>query len=176
MVVLRPFSGNDINHLLQWIDSRASLIQWAGPTQFSYPLTRDQLEAYYEEGRCENSKRKIFTAIDNAGTPRGHIELGMIDRDLQTATLCRVLVEPESRNRGISHAMLRELLRMGFVGYALRRIDLRVYSFNAPAIRSYEKAGFVKEGMLREVVIVEDEPWDAIQMAILRTEWDALNK
>ena len=62
-------------------------------------------------------------------------------------------------------------LRVGFTELGLRRIDLRVYGFNEPAIHCYEKAGFVKEGLLRKSQKVGDRYWDTIVMAILREEW-----
>ncbi len=54
-----------------------------------------------------------------------------------------------------------------------RRIDLRVYALNSPAIRCYEAAGFQREGVLREGVRVGEELWDVVLMSILRQEWNA---
>jgi RimJ/RimL family protein N-acetyltransferase len=54
----------------------------------------------------------------------------------------------------------------------LHRLELKVFDFNRPAIRVYEKAGFVFEGTARESVPMEDGFWNTITMSILRPEWE----
>jgi RimJ/RimL family protein N-acetyltransferase len=48
-----------------------------------------------------------------------------------------------------------------------------VYAGNARAKRSYEKAGFVEEGRLREGVYKHGKYDDVIVMSVLRSEWVA---
>ncbi len=67
--------------------------------------------------------------------------------------------------------MIQKVLEVGFHQLDLRRIDLRVYGFNQAAIRCYERAGLVKEGVLRKAQRVGDQYWDTVIMAILREEW-----
>ena len=71
--------------------------------------------------------------------------------------------------------MIRSVLRVGFEELAFRRIDLRVYAFNNPALHCYERAGFVREGLLRQAVKAGDQYWDTVLMAILREEWAILS-
>jgi RimJ/RimL family protein N-acetyltransferase len=54
----------------------------------------------------------------------------------------------------------------------MRRIDLRVYGFNTAAIRSYEKAGFIREGLLRKAQLISGRYCDVVVMGILEEEWD----
>nr|WP_313618177.1 GNAT family protein [Agrobacterium sp.] len=53
-------------------------------------------------------------------------------------------------------------------------MELNVYTWNAPAIRTYAKVGFVPEGVRRSSVQVGDERWDTAIMGMLRAEWGAL--
>jgi len=170
-VRLRQFDQSDFTRLIGWIDSFEGLVLWAGPTQFRFPLTIDQLQAYASESEGEKFRRKIFTATDLEGNPVGHIEVGAIDWQNESGTLCRVLVSPVERGRGLSLPMVLAALRYGFEDLHLRRIDLRVYAHNDPAIRCYEKAGFVREGYLRKAQKVGESFWDAVTMSILREEW-----
>jgi len=151
------------------------LIQWAGPIQFVYPLTVDQLREYAKESTIDNGTRKIFKAVAENGETIGHLEFGAIHREQKTAVLCRVLVVPDARGRGLCTPMIRKGLSIGFRELQLRRIELRVYGFNTTAIRCYEKAGFVREGLLRQTVMVEQECWDTVVMAILREEWEHIS-
>jgi RimJ/RimL family protein N-acetyltransferase len=58
----------------------------------------------------------------------------------------------------------------------LNRAYLRVYAENLRAKRSYEKAGFVEEGRLREGVYKHGKYDDVIIMSILHSEWIARKK
>jgi RimJ/RimL family protein N-acetyltransferase len=53
----------------------------------------------------------------------------------------------------------------------LNRIFLRVYETNPRAIRSYEKAGFVHEGRMRQAEFKDGEYFDVFLMSVLRSEW-----
>lgn len=171
-ILLRPLVDADFGHLIGWMDSREALIQWAGPTQFTFPLTSDQLHAYLRGCAGDRPERLAYTACTADHVVCGHIELGAINRENETASVCRVLVAPDARGRGLSLPMVQEVLRIGFSDLHLRRIDLRVYGFNTAAIRCYENAGFVREGMLRKSQKVGQQYWDSVLMAILREEWE----
>ena len=67
----------------------------------------------------------------------------------------------------------RALLAFGFGTLGLERIWLTVSAGNARAIRSYEKVGFVREGVMRRSFRVGGQMQDALLMAILRDEWEA---
>jgi RimJ/RimL family protein N-acetyltransferase len=171
-ITLRPFGEPDFPGLIGWIDSREALIQWAGPTQFTFPLTSDQLCAYLNGCAGDRPERKAYAVCRSDQVVCGHIELGAINVENETATVCRVLVAPADRGKGLSLPMVQEVLRIGFGDLHLRRIDLRVYGFNTAAIRTYERAGFIREGMLRKSQKVGQQYWDTVLMAILREEWE----
>ncbi|MNP78416.1 hypothetical protein D3C76_1760270 [compost metagenome] len=67
--------------------------------------------------------------------------------------------------------MIDEALRIGFEEEKLHRISLGVFDFNVSAIRCYEKAGFVQEGLIRDARRYEDTFWNLIEMSILENEW-----
>jgi RimJ/RimL family protein N-acetyltransferase len=76
-------------------------------------------------------------------------------------------------NKGYGTETTRLLLRHAFHTLNLNRVWLRVYEFNAGAIRCYEKGGFRVEGRLRQDFFGEGRYWDTIVMGILRDEWRA---
>lgn len=171
MIDLEIFTEKDFSRLIRWINSSDLLIQWAGPQQFTYPLTENQLNAYLRDGQGDNSKSKIFKVVSETAEVIGHIELGLINRVNGTASICRVFLDHGWRGRGICVEMVQRVLEIGFHQLNLRRIDLRVYTFNQAAIRCYERAGLVREGVLRKAQRVGDQYWDTVIMAILREEW-----
>lgn len=76
-------------------------------------------------------------------------------------------------DRGFGTAATRLVLRFGFEDLKLHRIELRVVKYNLRAIRSYQKAGFVTEGVERETVLLDGQWYDDVRMAILEHEFRA---
>ena len=173
-IYLRPFIEMDVPGLIGWITSPLLLIQWAGPGHLTYPLTAAQLSQFLSVSTEANEALMAFSAINEEGGICGHVQLGAINAQNQTASLCRVMVAPDTRGTGCCQRIVREALRLGFMDLDLRRIQLNVYSFNEPAIRCYTSAGFVKEGLLRKSLKVGSEFWDTVVMAVLKEEWDQL--
>lgn len=65
-------------------------------------------------------------------------------------------VAPEWRNRRIGTALMQRALAWAKADPSIRRVELYVYATNKPAIRLYERHGFVIEGMRRGAVCVGD--------------------
>ncbi len=173
-MVLRPFDRPDFPRLLSWIESPDFLYQWAGPF-FTYPLDDAQLDRYLLLATGDPPTRRIFTALEAAGGQAvGHIELSQIDRRHRSASLSRVMVAPGRRGAGLGRAIVRAALAVAFDELRLHRVELVVFDFNHAAIRCYERAGLVREGVLRDARRVGDEYWSVVQMSILEAEWRSL--
>ena len=72
------------------------------------------------------------------------------------------------QGRGVGTRLLAELLEVADNWMALRRVELTVYTDNAPAIALYRKFGFEVEGQLREYAIRDGIYADVLSMARLR--------
>jgi putative acetyltransferase len=55
-------------------------------------------------------------------------------------------VHDDFNGRGIGSALLAELIEAADEWLAIKRLELTVFTDNAPAIRLYEKFGFEMEG------------------------------
>lgn len=98
------------------------------------------------------SNQFIYKAVDQqSGQTVGHISLGRIDRENLSGRIGKVLVvSSHTRGAGIGLQMINAVLKIGFAELKLHRISLGVFDFNHAAIRCYEKAGFIREGLLRD--------------------------
>jgi RimJ/RimL family protein N-acetyltransferase len=67
--------------------------------------------------------------------------------------------------------LMEEILKVAFDELNLHRVSLGVFDFNLSAIACYEKAGFIKEGLLRDARKNDDEYWNLWEMSILEDEW-----
>ena len=70
--------------------------------------------------------------------------------------------------------MIRETRDFAFRELKLHRLYLDVFSFNSRAEHAYLKAGFKREGVLRDAIRDGENYADDILMSILEDEWKAL--
>jgi RimJ/RimL family protein N-acetyltransferase len=73
---------------------------------------------------------------------------------------------PDYRGRGVGARLMDQTVSQAFAA-GFVRIELNVRADNLRAVRLYEKAGFVREGVLRDAVFVDGEFHDAIAMALI---------
>jgi diamine N-acetyltransferase len=79
-------------------------------------------------------------------------------------------------NQGYGTEATRLMLQHGFDTLNLHRIFLRVYESNLRAMRAYEKAGFVKEGIMRDAIYRNGCYINVSLMGMLRPEWNLLQE
>lgn len=103
----------------------------------------------------------------------GMIEINRVMRQARHCMFWIAIGDPDYRGRGYGSDALRVLFRFAFLEMNLNRVGLEVMSYNSRAIASYEKLGFVREGVQREVVYRDGNYYDIIGMGILRREWEA---
>jgi diamine N-acetyltransferase len=79
-------------------------------------------------------------------------------------------------NQGCGTEATHLMLKHGFETLNLNRIFLHVYENNPRAIRVYEKAGFVKEGLLRQARYRNGRYINVLLMSVLRAEWNSIQE
>ena len=77
-------------------------------------------------------------------------------------------VHDDFQGRGVGTALMAAMLHLADDWLGLRRIELSVYTDNAPAVHLYEKFGFVVEGTARQFALRHGVYIDAYMMARLR--------
>ncbi|MDB5249324.1 MAG: hypothetical protein JWQ40_3718 [Segetibacter sp.] len=178
MVKLEYFDREDFKQLIEWMNSEHLITNWAG-SLFKFPLTEDSLDWYIQDtNNADDSDAFIYKAVDTkTGKTVGHVSLGSISEKNRAGRISRVLVgNTAERGKGYCSKMINAILKVGFEELKLHRISLGVYDFNTAAIRCYEKCGFVKEGVMRDVLRYQDNTyWSLIEMSILEDEWRKLH-
>ncbi|MEX0709617.1 MAG: GNAT family protein [Chloroflexota bacterium] len=76
--------------------------------------------------------------------------------------------------KGYGTDALNALCDFGFGEMRLERIELEVFDYNLRAMRSYEKAGFQTDAVLRHARFHRGSHHDVHLMSILRDDWLAL--
>ena len=106
----------------------------------------------------------------------GNVTLRNPDRENGSAEVAIVITEKASQGRGLGTDALNCLIDFGFGELRLERIYLHVFDFNARAMRSYEKAGFQTDAILRRHRFHRGNHHDVHLMSILRDDWLALDR
>lgn len=73
--------------------------------------------------------------------------------------------------KGYGTDAMKILIRFIFDQMNINKIKLKVFSFNERGIKSYEKCGFKKEGILRQEIFRNGKYYDDILMGLLRNEY-----
>lgn len=84
-----------------------------------------------------------------------------------------ISVHGEWQGKGIGTALLRAGVDLADNWLNLTRLELEVYTDNQPAIRLYEKFGFVYEGTLRQHAFRDGQYVDSTMMGRLRPAKEA---
>ncbi|HEY1251935.1 MAG TPA: GNAT family protein [Thermoanaerobaculia bacterium] len=164
---LRSIERDDLSRCHDWMndeDLRRTLAQ-------RYPMSLAREADWVERvTRGQDPSEMVFAICLIRGDRHiGNCGLEHIDRDNGTATLGIFIGEADCRGQGLGEETVRTLCRFGFDELRLEKIRLDVYEGN-PAIRTYERVGFRREGVLRAEIFRRGGRRDVIRMGLLRDE------
>ncbi|WP_018348512.1 GNAT family N-acetyltransferase [Longispora albida] len=168
-VILRPVTAADAPALVEMLnDKEGARLTASRITDSSLELA----EKWY--GSRAGTADRLDLAIVEAATGAfvGEVVLNEYSPENNSVSF-RIGMLPAGQNRGLGTEATRLIVGYAFEVLGLHRVSLGVYSFNPRAQRAYEKAGFVREGVLRDALCWEGEYADEIVMAILATDWHA---
>lgn len=133
-------------------------------------------QEFIEQELIGENNRSFFFLIRTLDDDRviGDIGLGGIQYSHGDAYTGLGIGEREFWNRGYGTEAMKLVLGYAFEELNLHRVSLNVFDYNGRAIRSYEKAGFVVEGRVREFLHRNGRRFDLIYMGILREEWERM--
>ena len=169
MIHLRELSRSDLPAVNRWRQDRALTDGLGAPHRY---IDLEVDDAWFDAylGRRGTDVRCAICRDGHAGA-MGVVSLTGIDPVHRHAELHILLGEHDAHGQGIGTAATVAMLRHGFFDLNLHRIFLFVLATNQPAARVYEKAGFTREGTLREAACKNGEYQDLIVMAVLRSEF-----
>jgi RimJ/RimL family protein N-acetyltransferase len=170
-VWLRPLEARDMPAYVAGINDTA-VGAFAG---YRIPITVAEATAWLERHAAKShSGEGYFFAVCELGDDRfigttWFKEVNTVDGNSELA----IYMDKDHIGSGWGTDAQRTLLNFGFGTLGLERIWLTVNASNARAIRSYEKVGFQREGVMRRAFRVDGRLGDVLMMAILRDEWEA---
>ncbi|WP_060535284.1 GNAT family N-acetyltransferase [Paenibacillus bovis] len=139
-------------------------------------FTREGVARFIEESAADSSRIDLLIILKPEEQPIGEISLMDIDRINRNAHIRIAIFESANCGQGYGTEAMEIVLDYAFGNINLHRVELSVFSFNERAIRSYEKLGFRREGVQREVLYYDYEYHDAISMSILSHEFQQMRQ
>ena len=160
-IYLRPMTAEDTDLIVAWRNKDAVRKNFIYQELF----TREGHENWIKNKVQTGQAVQMIICDLAADRPLGSVYIRDIDREHNKAEYGIFIGEDDARGRGVGTAAAKLMLRYCFEEEKLHRIYLRAFASNLQAIRSYEKAGFVREGMLKDDVRIGGQYCDIQWMA-----------
>jgi len=144
---IRAIEKTDIDEIMKWINDPEVMKNLL----MRYPVSRYQEEKWIEKALdSDNPRNKTFAIETKEGIYLGGIGLHAIDWENRNAEAGIVIGNKEYWNKGYGTDAMITLLDFAFNQMNFHRVYLRVFGYNLRGVKSYEKCGFKKEGVLRK--------------------------
>jgi RimJ/RimL family protein N-acetyltransferase len=132
---LRRRMHADLASIVSWVADSEALYLFAGP-RLRWPLTEQQLDALDE---VDGMAAWVLVDDTDPTSPIGHVDLTVSGTEVRIG---RVIVDPDRRGEHLGFTLVRLALDTAEASGAIHA-SLNVIRGNLPAIRTYERLGFV---------------------------------
>ena len=168
LVALRPIADTDTDNIVRWRNDPAVLHNFIDRRAITPLSHRTWLRTRVATGEV---RQFIVTRLDT-GADIGSVFLRDVDAANGHCEYGIFLGENSARGRGFGSEACVLALRYAFGELGMHRVFLRAFADNEQALRSYEKAGFRREGLLRGHVLRDGVYCDLAILGILKEEFD----
>lgn len=166
-VTLRWLTGVDLPALSNIFT--AEVVRYMATEPLATRAAAEQYLLSIHQGFLEGSLYQW--GIESGGNIIGTCTLASIDRDNRRAEIGFALAQ-QYWGRGLIQRALPTVIDFAFERLRLHRIGADADPRNAASIRTLEKLGFQREGLLRECYFHLGEIQDAMLFGLLQQDWD----
>jgi len=166
-VSIRQITQGDTNNIVRWRNNPNVLRNFIDQQKITFESHEKWLETKVFTGEVIQ-----FIIQDNeTKTDIGSVFIRDIDMNHRHGEFGIFIGEDDFRGKGRGTEACLLICKYSFEQVGLERIYLRVLANNSGAIRSYQKVGFVEEGVFRNHVIVNGKKSDLMFMGLLKEEF-----
>ena len=173
-VWLRALEASDLPAYKRAVDS-VEVGSWAG---YPWPHSDGTIEHWYEDVRARHGKGEYWFAISPLDSDEfmGTVWLWSRGSRLDGLELSVFVTEEAGPGNGLGSDAVDAALDFVFGSYETERVWLTTEAENGRARRAFEKSGFRVDGTVRHHFRRAGEWRDSLLMAILREDWEALER
>jgi ribosomal protein S18 acetylase RimI-like enzyme len=121
--------------IMAWFPERRSCLVWGGP-RFRFPFTP---ATFAEDTRADSLPTYVLASASGDVLAFGQYYLR-----IGRCHLARLAVAPSRRGTGLGRTLVASLAEIGVQDLGVSECSLFVLADNLPAVRLYEKLGFVR--------------------------------
>lgn len=170
---IRAVQPADIESIRQWRNAQMDVLRQ------SEPISPAMQEHYFAQhvwpGLSQNEPTQILVAIEKKGELIGYGGLVHISWPYRRAEVSFLLTPALERDDTLlAEIFSRYLLliqQLAFDDLSLLRLSTETYAHRTRHIALLEGAGFRHEGTLREHVLIDKKPTDALLHGVLARDW-----
>lgn len=169
-IALRAVEHDDVEAYVNWLnDSKVTFFLELGLR----PAREAERETFWNLANATDDA--VVFAMDNLATGKivGTCGLYMIQWPCRRAQFNILIGDRRVWDNGFGHEATRLCLTYAFDKLNLNSIQLGVNASNARAVKAYEKAGFVHEGVRRQFIYRNGVYSDMAVMSVLREDYEA---
>jgi UDP-4-amino-4,6-dideoxy-N-acetyl-beta-L-altrosamine N-acetyltransferase len=164
-VKLRDLRAGDKDTILAWRNSP----EVARYMYTQHRISQEEHDRWFAGIAGDPTRRYWIVVAD--GIDVGLVSLNDIDYDHRRCSWAFYLAHPSVRGKGVGSAVEETVLAYVFDTLEMNKLCCEVLDENARVVQLHERFGFVREGLLREHVILSDGPADVVVLGLLRREW-----
>ena len=169
MYKLRELKREDIKKINEWRNAPELIELLGAPYRFiNEEVDNEWFNAYM---RSRNTAVRCAIVSEENDEILGLASIVDINYVNRSAVFHIMIGDKSNRGKGIGTFATKSLIEHAFYNLNIRRIELSVLSTNVPAIKTYEKIGFVKEGIKRQAVYKKGTYVDMIIMSLIQDEY-----
>lgn len=169
-VLIRPYTVEDAAVVFEAVrESMAELMPWMPWCRPEYSLQDSQSWLATQAENFRMKKAFEFAIVSSGGRFFGGCGLNRIDEGDCCANL-GYWVRSTAAHRGVATAAVALLRKWAFEQTDLIRLEILVATGNPRSQRVAEKAGAVREGVLRSRLLLQGTPHDAVVFSFVKTD------
>jgi len=168
VMTLRPYRVSDIDSVYEAVrESIPELSVWMSWCHPDYSIEETGTWIESQPDKWEKGAEYNFAISHNTGSLcLGGCGLNVIDHDCGIANL-GYWVRTSQTNKGIATAATLLTAQFAFNELKLNRVELTIAVDNQASLRVADKAGATREGILRNRVMKNDTPSDAVVFSFI---------
>lgn len=169
-IQIRRLQPGDVDAICEAVlESRAALSPWVPWCHPGYSREDTATWVAGRSGAWDRDEEKGFVIVDATARLLGCCGIHHIDAANGVAEL-GYWVRSRATGRGVATEATRLLTRWAFREALLHRIEMLISAENVASQRVAEKSGAVREGILRDRMLLHGRRHDAVLFSLLNTQ------
>jgi RimJ/RimL family protein N-acetyltransferase len=168
-VQLRSLDINDINEFYEWSCDRE--VTQFSLSAYSYPQSKSDISAWLSGINLSSKCVSLGVCCSETGKLIGYAGIASISALNRSGEYFILIGDKAYWGKGFGTEVTKIVTDYGFKTLGLHRIELTAYANNPAAIRAYEKAGYIHEGVKQQSGYRNGEFIDKVLMAVLSPNW-----